>query len=321
MKISKELKIGLLALISGAALYLGFNFLKGSDFFSRTNHFYTIFPKVDGLTVSNPVTINGLQIGRVREIKILQGNNNKMLVTIALRRDIVIGKNASVKLGAIDLLSGKQLMLNVGTTYELGSPKNMQSGDTITNAVIDEDIMAKVTKQVEPITKKVDSTLIYINGLLKELSGAGDKVKSMLNDASSLTSNLDNTLRKQGGNIDAIMANLRNLSTSLVETEKSFKPILKKVDNIAGQASRLELDKTLANTNKTVTELNKVLETINKGQGTLGNLIKNDTLYNNLEKLTNNLDQLMTDFRENPKRYVHFSVFGKKDKKKKKGGK
>jgi len=114
------------------------------------------------------------------------------------------------------------------------------------------------------------------------------------------------------------MGNLRNLSSSLVETEKSFKPILKKVDDIAGQASKLELDKTLANTNKTVTELNKVLETINQGQGTLGNLIKNDTLYTNLEKLTTNLDKLLTDFRENPKRYVHFSVFGKKDKKKKK---
>ncbi|HAS46070.1 MAG TPA: MCE family protein [Microscillaceae bacterium] len=318
MKISKELKIGLLALISGAALYLGFNFLKGSDFFSRTNHFYAIFPEVGGLTVSNPVTINGLQIGRVKNIEILQNNNNKMLVTIALRRDIVIGKNASVKLGAVDLLSGKQLMLAVGTTYPIDSPKNMQSGDTITNATLDEDIMAKVTKQIEPITQKVDSTLLYINGLLKELSGAGNKVKAVLDDASNLTASLDNTLKRQGGNIDAIMGNLRNLSSSLVETEKSFKPILKKVDDIAGQASKLELDKTLANTNKTVTELNKVLETINQGQGTLGNLIKNDTLYTNLEKLTTNLDKLLTDFRENPKRYVHFSVFGKKDKKKKK---
>ena len=143
----------------------------------------------------------------------------------------------------------------------------------------------------------------------------------MLDDASSLTSNLDNTLRKQGGNIDAIMNNLRNLSSSLVETEKSFKPILKKVDNIAEKTSKLELDKTLAKTNQTVEELNKVLTSINQGQGTLGNLIKNDTLYNNLEKLTTNLDKLLTDFRENPKRYVHFSVFGKKDKKKKKGGK
>ncbi|OJJ22443.1 hypothetical protein BKI52_07110 [marine bacterium AO1-C] len=320
MKISKELKIGLLALISGAALYLGFNFLKGSDFFSRTNHFYIVYPEIKGLTVSNPVTINGLQVGRVRGIDIMQNSNNQMLITIALRRDIKIGKNASIKLGAVDFLSGQQLLLDAGKVDLANPQNNMQSGDTIRNATFLEGILDQVTKQVEPITKKVDSTLLYINGLLKELSGAGNKVKAVLDDASSLTSNLDNTLKKQGGNIDAIMGNLRNLSSSLVETEKSFKPILKKVDDIAGQASKLELDKTLANTNKTVTELNKVLETINQGQGTLGNLIKNDTLYTNLEKLTTNLDKLLTDFRENPKRYVHFSVFGKKDKKKK-GGK
>ena len=321
MKFSKELKIGLLALISGAALYLGFNFLKGSDFFSRTNHYYIIYPEIKGLTISNPVTINGLQIGRVRSIELLQSDNNKMLVTIALRRDIKLGKNASIQLGAVDFLSGQQLMLTTGKIDLRNPQNNMQSGDTIRNATFLEGILDQVTKQVEPVTKKVDSTLMYINGLLKELSGAGSKVKAVLDDASSLTSNLDNTLRKQGGNIDAIMNNLRNLSSSLVETEKSFKPILKKVDNIAEKTSKLELDKTLAKTNQTVEELNKVLTSINQGQGTLGNLIKNDTLYNNLEKLTTNLDKLLTDFRENPKRYVHFSVFGKKDKKKKKGGK
>lgn len=318
MKISKELKIGLLALISGAALYLGFNFLKGSDFFARTNHFYIIYPEIKGLTISNPVTINGYQVGRVREIKILQDDKNKMLINIALRRDIVVGKNASIKLGSADLLSGMQLMLDAGKIDLKNPANNMQNGDTIRNATYLEGILDMVTKQVEPVTQKVDSTLTYINALIKELGGAGNKVKAVLDNASSLTASLDNTLKRQGGNIDGIMRNLKTLSNSLVETEKSFKPILAKVDNIAGQASKLELDKTIKNTNQTVGELNKVLESINKGQGTLGNLIKNDSLYNNLEKLTTNLDKLLTDFRENPKRYVHFSVFGKKDKKKKK---
>lgn len=318
MKISKELKIGLLALISGAALYLGFNFLKGSDFFARTNHFYIIYPEIKGLTISNPVTINGYQVGRVREIKILQDDENKMLINIALRRDIVVGKNASVKLGSADLLSGLQLMLDAGNIDLKNPANNMQNGDTIRNATYLEGILDMVTKQVEPVTQKVDSTLTYINVLIKELGGAGNKVKAVLDNASSLTASLDNTLKRQGGNIDGIMRNLKTLSNSLVETEKSFKPILAKVDNIAGQASKLELDKTIKSTNQTVGELNKVLESINRGQGTLGNLIKNDSLYNNLEKLTTNLDKLLTDFRENPKRYVHFSVFGKKDKKKKK---
>lgn len=311
------MKIGLLALIAGAALYLGFNFLKGSDFFARTNHFYVIYPDIKGLTISNPVTINGYQVGRVRNIEILQSDKNKMLVNIALRPDIVLGKNTSVNLGAADLLSGMQLMLDAGTPDLNNRANNLQSGDTISNASYLDGMLDKVTKQVEPITRKVDSTLSYVNSLLKELSGAGIKVKKVLDNTASLTNSLDNTLKRQGNNIEGIMQNLKILSASLVATEKSFKPIIAKVDNIASQASQLELDKTISNTNKTVAQLNEVLASINKGQGTLGNLIKNDTLYNNLEKLTNNLDKLMTDFRENPKKYVHFSVFGKKDKKKK----
>ena len=159
--------------------------------------------------------------------------------------------------------------------------------------------------------------LSYVNALLKELAGAGTKIKHVLDNTASLTSSLDNTLKRQGNNIEGIMQNLKILSASLVATERSFKPIIAKVDNIASQASKLELDKTINNTNKTVAQLNEVLASINKGQGTLGNLIKNDTLYNNLETLTGNLNSLLTDFRENPKKYVHFSVFGKKKKKEK----
>lgn len=318
MKISKEFKIGLLAVMAGAALYLGFNFLKGSDFFSSANHYYVVYSDIKGLTVSNPVTVNGFQVGRVREIQILQSNNNKMLVDIALRGDLKLGKDASVQLGAVDLLSGMQLILNVGKTDPNNAANNLQHGDTIKTATYMDGMLDKVTKQVEPITQKVDSTLAYVNGLLKELSGAGSKIKEVLDNTSSLTGSLDNTLKKQGNNIDGIMRNLKALSASLVQTEKSFKPIIAKVDNIASEAEKLELSKTIQNTNKTIAELNSVLETINKGQGTLGNLIKNDTLYNNLERLTNDLDKVLIDFRENPKKYVHFSVFGKKDKKKKK---
>lgn len=318
MKISKEFKIGLLALVAGAALYLGFNFLKGSDFFSSANHYYIVYSDIKGLTVSNPVTVNGFQVGRVREIQILQSNGNKMLVDIALRDDLKLGKDASVQLGAVDLLSGMQLMLKVGKPDMNNPANNLQHGDTIKAASYMDGMLDKVTKQVEPITKKVDSTLLYVNGLLKELSGAGSKVKEVLDNTSSLTGSLDNTLKKQGNNIDGIMRNLKALSASLVQTEKSFKPIIAKVDNIASEAEKLELSKTIQNTNKTIAELNAVLETINKGQGTLGNLIKNDSLYNNLERLTNDLDKVLIDFRENPKKYVHFSVFGKKDKKKKK---
>ena len=158
MKISKEFKIGLLAAVAGAALYLGFNFLKGSDFFARTNHFYIIYPDVKGLTVSNPVSINGYQVGRVRGIEILQGDKNKMLVNIALRTDIVLGKNASINLGAADLLSGMQLMLDAGTPDLNNKANNLQPGDTIFRSGYLDGMLDKVTKQVEPITRKVDST-------------------------------------------------------------------------------------------------------------------------------------------------------------------
>ncbi|WP_299463003.1 MlaD family protein [uncultured Microscilla sp.] len=317
MNISKEFKIGLLALVAGAALYLGFNFLKGSNFFSSANHYYVMYSDIKGLTVSNPVTVNGFQVGRVREIKILQKDNNKMLVDVALRGDLVLGKDASIKLGSVDLLSGMQLMLNVGKA-DLNNPdNNLQHGDTIKNAAYMDGMLDKVTKHVEPLTKKIDSTLIYVNELLKELGGTGTKVKEVLSNTASLTGTLDNTLKTQGSNIDVIMRNLKSLSVSLIETEKSVKPIIAKIDNIASKAEKLEIDKTIQKVENTVAQLNEVIESINQGQGTMGKLIKNDSLYNNLERLTGNLDKVLIDFRENPKKYVHFSVFGKKDKKKK----
>mgnify|MGYP005849339227 CR=1 FL=1 len=303
MKLSKELKIGILGFTSLVLLYLGFNFLKGSDFFSSSNYYYVLYEDINGLTVSEPVVINGFAVGRVNSIQILQNQNNQVLVKLQVRNDIAMKKGSKALLKDNGLIAGKMIEILLTTASEIHP-----SGDTLAS-LAENGMMARVMDQAEPIIQKTDSLMGKVNRMLDSFEGLGESLKTTVNTYNGLGGKMNLLLTENQSNLNGITRNLKDLSGDLVETEKSFKPIIKKLDNFADSLSQAKLKETVEHANNSVKQLEMLLTKINKGEGTMGALVNNDSLYNNLTNLSANLDKLLIDLRKNPKRYVKISVF------------
>ena len=308
MKISQEVKVGLLAVITLLMLFFGFNFLKGSDFFSSTHKYTVVYDNIDGLTASNPVQINGLTVGQIRGIKILQEQGNKLLVTLEVKKDIRVTKGSRAVLADDGLLGGKLIRLGINP----GTPE-LEDGGRLVSAK-ESGLSALIKEKTLPVLNNVDSLTYQLNKVVGQFDQTGIVLNRTLQAANTGVRTLDLTIAENRAGLKATLNNVSHLSSSLVETEKQLKPILAKADSFADSLQGLQLKQTLGSVNKTVDNLQKMLGAINKGQGSLGKLTTNDSLYRNVNATTASLEKLLTDLRENPKRYVHFSLFGKKDK-------
>ncbi len=308
MKFSQETKVGILAVVALAMLYFGFNFLKGSDFFSSNRQYETIYDNVDGLTVSNPVQVNGFTVGRVKTIKILQDQQNKMLVTMDIRKDLAVGEGSKAILADNGLLGGKLIKLELNQQGQ-----TMEDGGKLV-AVKESGMVATLSNKATPVLNNVDSLTRNLNRIVLSFDKTAAILNQTLAGANKVTGTLDLTVQENRAALRATLANVNRLSASLAETEKQVKPILAKASTFADSLNALQLRQTLNTANQTVANLQKLLAGIQQGKGSIGKLTSDEALYANVNATTVSLERLLTDFRENPKRYVHFSLFGRKDK-------
>ncbi len=296
-----------MAVAAMVMLYFGFHILKGSDVFSRTNQYYVIYDNIDGLTASNPVLLNGLNIGRVREIKLLQDRKNQLLVSLDIQKGISVPSGSAAILADGGLLGGKVVHLAVGT----GTP--MQDGDTLL-AKKEAGITTVLQQQALPLVTHADSLIKNLNQVVAGFEETGLILNQVLKNYNQTGSSLQGLLNENRTNLLALTSNLNKLSTSLVETEKEIKPLLTKTGTLADSLNALRLGETVRNANKTIAELHTLLASVESGKGTAGKLVKDETLYNNIDRTMVSLNKLLTNLREHPKRYINISVFGKKDK-------
>ncbi|GAB3505718.1 MlaD family protein [Spirosoma knui] len=308
MKVSQEVKVGLLAVITLLMFYFGFNFLKGSDFFSSSTKYQVVYDNIDGLTASNPVRINGLAVGRVKTIEILQNQGNKLLVTLDLDKKIIVTRGSRAVLADDGLLGGKVILL----TIKPGAPQLEDGGMLV--AAKESGLSALIREKTLPVLNNVDSLTYQLNRVVAQFDQTGVMLNQTLRSANQGVRTLDLTIEENRAGLKATLANVSRLSASLVETEQQLKPILAKADTFADSLQGLQLKQTLATVNKTVDNLQRILADVNSGKGSLGKLTSDEQLYSNVNATTASLEKLLTDLRENPKRYVHFSLFGKKDK-------
>ncbi|QRR03063.1 MlaD family protein [Dyadobacter sandarakinus] len=308
MKLSREAKVGTMALVAIVVLYFGFHVLKGSDVFSRTYKYHVIYDNIDGLTASNPVLLNGLNVGRVQEIRLLPAQNNKLLVTLDIQKSVDIPVGSTAVLADGGLLGGKVVHLAMGP-----AGKNLEDGDTL-RADKESGISAVLEKQALPLVTHADSLVKNLDLVVSGFKETGLILNQVLKNYDQTGSSLQGLLGENRKNLLALTGNLNTLSTSLVETEKELKPLLTKTGSLADSLNALRLGETVQNANKAIGELRQILDSVESGKGTAGRLIKDETLYNNIDRTIVSLNKLLTNFREHPKRYVSISVFGKKDK-------
>ena len=309
MNISKEAKVGILAIISFTALYLGFNFLKGSSFFSPEKTYYVNFNDVQGLVPSSQVALSGLKVGIVKDVILQNDAQHSIKVILSIRKDLVIPKGTKAILASDGLLGGKLIRLEMGS-----GPALTDGGKLI--GTLEIGLTDVLKEKALPALNHVDSLLITLKTVVAGFQSTSAALNILLKNSNStittLGTSMNSTIAENRSNLNGITGNLKTLSGNLVETEKQFKPLLGKFNKMADSLNALKINQALASTQKSLDDLQKVMAGIQAGQGSLGKILKDDSLYTNLNKTMVDLDKLLIDFRLAPKRYVNISVFGKK---------
>jgi phospholipid/cholesterol/gamma-HCH transport system substrate-binding protein len=304
VKFSKEAKVGVLSIISIALLYYGFNFLKGIDLLNPTQSYYVIYSNVAGLGVSNPVTVSGFKVGQVADVVIDQ-KENRVIVKLDIDREIILGDSAHATLTS-DLLGSKEIRLNVGV---LSRP--MQSGDTITG-VLDKGIEALI-KEGENIAVSLEETISKVNSILDSLSGGSEDIKETLDNINAITGELRRIRFKKA--VDELQLKLEGTIESVDSLiNYDARKGIQKYSALADSLNQLNIQQTLSNADTVLRSLNSILSKIDRGEGDLGKLINEDSLYTNLNKTIMDLDQILIRLDEEPRHF--FSPFGRKRKKK-----
>ncbi len=314
MKITNETKVGVLAAVAIAILIIGYSFLKGNDVFSSENEFYATYDRVDGLAVSKPVLVNGYQIGRVSELTLQP--NGQILAQFKIDPEYAIPKNTIAKLESTDLLGSKAIVFELGAGSDFA-----EDGDTL-NA----NIQRNITDQIEPIQKKaeqiiarMDSVLTSVNNTLnpefqRNFDRSFASIARTLETLEGTSKTVDGLVTTQGTKIAGIMSNLESITTNFKNNNAKITTIMSNFEKLSDDVAKANFAQTIAEANKAVADLQVIVNKVNTGQGTLGQLINDEKMYNNLNNAAANLDKLMIDLKANPKRYVSFSVFGgKKD--------
>ncbi len=313
MKISNETKIGILAIVAIAFLILGFNFLKGKNLFDKNDKVYAVFPKVTGLVNSNAVFLNGLQIGRVFEIKERTKNiNDGIVVTINLSRDVNIPSNSVTYINT-DIMGTASMIIEPGnsTTY-------LQDGDTLQTS-IKVGLMEELSGNINPTIQTLNGTLYSLDSLVQVAGTYFDpatknnfhKIVANLTTASVAMNRL---ISAQNSSLNRSLDNMNAITANLAANNDKITGTLTNVEKATGKLANAELEETVAELQKTVNGLNQVIAKANARDGSLGLLLNDKKLYNNLENTTRSLNILLDDIRVHPKRYINVSVFGRKDK-------
>lgn len=315
MKISNETKIGILAVVSLALLILGFNFLKGKSFFDKNDYIYAVFPKVTGLSNSSPVVLNGLQIGRVSEIKEKSPNiEDGIIVAINLTRHVNIPNN-SVAFISGDLLGTSSLVIEAGNAGSF-----LKDGDTIPTlqkpGLIDE-----VSKSLNPALQSLDGTLQSLDSLVQVVGSYFDPATKnnfhqIIANLSAASAGLNNLIASQNSALNQTMKNLESVTGNLAANNQQISNSLNNLDKTTSQLAEADIKGTIASLQSAISGLHGVVEKANSPDGSIGLLLNDKKLYQNLENTSRSLNILLDDVRVHPKRYINVSVFGRKDKSK-----
>ncbi len=323
MKLSKEARTGIIVLTAIGLFIYGFNFLKGNDLFNRQTIVYAEYKNIGGLVESNPVTYNGFKVGLVKKIQLKKDDTSgKIIVAILIDKDVAITKTSIAKIASSGLLGSMEVQLTIRAGTELA-----QNGDTIVSAVED-NLQQKVDKQIAPLKAKaealigsIDSVMIVIQTVMNKdardnLAKSFTSIKHSLETFEKTSLRLDTLVASQQYRITNIFAKIESIATNLANNNDKLTKIMTNFASISDSLAKANLTSTINNANLALADAAAIMDKIKKGEGSMGMLINNDSLYRKLDASAAGLDLLMEDLRLNPERYLHFSVFSKKDRNK-----
>lgn len=304
-KLSRELKTGIIAVLAIAIFIWGFSFLKGINLFDNNRIFYAEYDNVQGLEPSAAVTINGLKVGTINDIYFHPDKQGSLMVKFSIENNFKFSKKSIAQIYSPDFISGKSIKLLTNVNGD-----NAVTGDTLIGNV-EAGILGALNDQIAPLQAKVESFIINADSLVGGFNDVLDtKTKSNLRESvsklnntlttfNSVSRSLDGILAKDG-KIDSILTNANTASIKLV--------------NLTDSLNSANLKSTVHKLESTLNSFNGILSSIDEGEGSMGKLLKDEGLYNNLKGASKEMEELLREMKLNPKRFVHFSLFGKKPK-------
>jgi phospholipid/cholesterol/gamma-HCH transport system substrate-binding protein len=319
MRVSNETKVGALTVIAVTLIIFGFNFLKGKTFFKSGTFIYAKYTDTKGLIVSNPVFVNGFQVGTVFEIENLNDNLSELVVCIKLNQLYKIPSNSIATIqenplgtNAINIIQGNSTLL-------------IKSGDTIKTAPATSllgDLMNELSPVGEQVKNTISSLELVLNNVNKTLNDENrQNFKVILENLSATTINLNKTLasiegmvNQQNGSIAKTADNINAFTANLNQNNQKINNILSNLDSTTNAINDADLNKTIKTIQATLIALNTTIDKLNNGNGTGAKLLSDPAIYNQLQSTIKSVNTLVDDIKVHPKRYINVSVFGKKDK-------
>jgi|TARA_B100001939_G_scaffold222251_1_gene191245 phospholipid/cholesterol/gamma-HCH transport system substrate-binding protein len=302
MKLSNEIKTAILVLSGILMFIVGFSYLKSNNIFSSDRTFFAIYDDIEGVSVGTPVTVSGFNVGSIQDISFYQ-NTMDILVKFRVENKVKFSKNSVAQIYETGLIGGKALAI---------LPNNgplAQSGDTLRSSIAP-GLTELVNDKLSPLQEKIESTFVSADSLLKNINNVLDvNSQNQIKESFSQLSDLAINLKESAENLNSIINS----------NEIKINDIVSNVDNFSSNFSSLsnsfsDVEVIIGNLTKTSNNLNSIIDEISSGDGTFNQLIYDDSMIKSLNEASNNLNLLMEDLRLNPKRYVHFSLFGKKNK-------
>jgi len=305
LKLSREVKTGILAIGAIILIIFGFNYLKGKNLLSNDRIFYVNYNNVEGLSPSAPVTINGLNVGKVMGISLTETSGD-LLVKFTIKDDFEFSKNSVVKIYSSGFIGGKSLALIPSQEGE-----KAKSGDFL-NGKIDVGIIDTLTERLIPLEEKLNSTLSGLDTLIFGFNNVMNE--DTQSNIQQIIANLNKTVASFKGASEKVNNLLAVNSEKLDRTFTNLDTTSENFAKFSDSLAKLEINKIVQNFEMSLSKFNNIMQSIENGEGSIGKLLKDEELYNNLEGASKQLEQLLEDMKLNPKRYVHFSLFGKKGK-------
>lgn len=296
MKIANEVKVGVFMVTALVLLYFGFNFLKGIDFFSSQKRYYAVYENVDKLTQSNQIFLNGLAVGRVSDIRIIQGVTNKVLVELKIDSDVKLNNSTTAILSS-DFLGTKSILLDLGKGERI-----LVQNDTLI-AELDKG-MAELLEQAAPVASSLQSTLIKVNNILSNLEKNTAQLDKMFAELASTPKQINETLALTQGKISQLSDNAISVTHNINGTLTELRPTLENFRVLSDSLKDLRLGGTMKRTEQAIVKLNETLTKLNSGDNTVSKLMTEDSLYVNLNKLLLDLDTLTNHFNTHPKHFL-----------------
>ena len=315
MKLSREFIVGIVFVVAIALFIWGYNYLKGWDVFTKQKSFFGIYNQINGLMKANPVSINGLNVGQVKNLYFEDNHSGRIVVEIVVTSDFPIPVNSIAKIYSSDIMGSKAIEIVLGNSTVIAV-----AGDTLLTS-IEAGLKEEVNRQVQPIKKKaedllatIDSAVTVISEIFNEnarrnLAQSFESIKNTLEAIQSASYEIDTLVTVERNRLADILTNIESITRNLDKNKDNINNIISNFSAISDTLAKAEIPKTFNNANIALKNIAEIADKINKGEGTIGLLIHNDSLYYQLEKSAADLNKLLEDIRNNPKKYVRFSLF------------